>query len=816
MAQIRQRTGQFAPGVTAVALVTGTASLFAGVANAQQATSIVGLEEIVVTARKTEEKLTEVPVSIAAFTSEDLVKRNVTSLIDIAQYTAGFSFESYLGATAPAPTIRGLAQTALTNRDQNVGTFVDGVYVQQQGNIDFSLMDVERVEIVKGPQSAQYGRNTFSGAINWVSKKPELGQWDGYVKGTLGTDERRDIQGAINIPVWSDKLAIRLAGNDTQFDGTFKNYFSGSKKAIRTTIYGYTFDGTDGNVGGYDNKALQAQVRFRPIDDLTIDLMYYRSEQHFEAGAFTSITARTAAVVPALGQRNPFNCSPRVTPPAGYTGTFNQLLCGEIKFDESQVVIDPRQAGVMTHSDLMIGKIDYRFSDSLSASYLYGRGLYDAANFGASASSPDIVEFGDATVSVLAGGRPGLIYNSNPFTDQVASSHEFRLDGKVSDITWRLGTYHGNTSDIGASSLIQYRQALAYDPTGQLGFNTFAFLATLSTFTDKNEAVFGSIAVPFADTWTVEAEARQAKETRSQYPLNRTVSYKTFTPRVNLKWRPQPGWMFYGSVAKGTKSGGFNAANADVVAYAPEKNLTYELGAKQTLADNRLQLNYALFFVDWSDLQISVPNLPPPAGGSVIQRSNYVGNVKGATAKGVEFEGIWAVTDAWRLNVAASYVQSQFKDGTIDTTFGRGCQSTAPVCTYIPVTLPSLPFGGSDIGGNDLARQPRSKVSAGAEYRMPVFGQWGLSIRGDVNYQAKYYAENLNLSWMPARTVLNANVALTDDDGHWYASLWAKNLTDKLYAANAFAIFSATASSSYIPALGEGRTAGLTVRYNFK
>nr|MCU0760743.1 Plug domain-containing protein [Steroidobacteraceae bacterium] len=126
----------------AMALAIAPIALLGSTGVRAQEGASVGLEEIVVTARKTEEKLNEVPLSIAAFSADDLLKRNVTSLSDIAQYTAGFSFESYSGGGTPAPLIRGLTQNALTDRNQNVGTFVDGVHVQQQGNIDFSMMDL--------------------------------------------------------------------------------------------------------------------------------------------------------------------------------------------------------------------------------------------------------------------------------------------------------------------------------------------------------------------------------------------------------------------------------------------------------------------------------------------------------------------------------------------------------------------------------------------------------------------------------------------------------------------------------------------------
>ena len=774
-----------------------------------RAASAAALEEVVVTARKAEEKLTEVPLAIAAYSSADLAKRNVTSLSDIAQYTAGFSFESYAGATTPAPLIRGLTQNALTDRNQNVGTFVDGVHVQQQGNIDFSMMDLERIEIVKGPQNAQYGRSSFAGAINWVPKKPVLGEWDGSAALTVGTDERFDVSGSVSIPLWGDKLAVRIAGKQTEFDGTWKNNSPYGDRAIPTTTFGYTFKGTDGNLGGYNNEARQIALRFQPIEALTIDAMYYRSTTENDFGYNVSIQPRAAAQVPALGANNPLNCSPRITASFSIAAGGNQLYCGELNMTAKDVQGDPRATGTYTHSDLTTGRIEYKFNDNFSATYVYGRGTYDSANYGPSPNLPAIVQFGDATAPQPVTGRPSIQVAASPFTDQQAESHELRVDGKISSVSWRVGYYTSDVTDIGAAALLERRLPLALDPTGQVNFGQFPFSATISTFTDETEAFFGSVSVPIGDAWTLEAEGRQAKETRKQLPLNRTTEFTEFTPRVNLKWQPQAGWMFYGSVARGTKAGGFNGVTADVFTFEPEENTTFELGAKQSLLEDRLQLNYSVFLIDWKDLQLSVPDTIPSRPG--VQDANYVGNVSGAQAKGLELEAVFLASERVRLNFAGSYVESTFDNDVIDTTFGRLCETNgAAACVFLPRSA-TLPLGGSPIGGNDLPRTPRTKLSFGAEYFAPV-GSMELSLRGDYNYQSKYYIENLNLGVIPERGLLNLSATLSGADGDWSASVWAKNTLNEEYVSSSFAV---SVVNQYGPGLGEGRTMGVTLRYAF-
>jgi iron complex outermembrane receptor protein len=157
-------------------------------------------------------------------------------------------------------------------------------------------------------------------------------------------------------------------------------------------------------------------------------------------------------------------------------------------------------------------------------------------------------------------------------------------------------------------------------------------------------------------------------------------------------------------------------------------------------------------------------------------------------------------------------VQSTFNSDVVDTTFGRLCETGGTAaCTFLPRST-LYPLGGSPIGGNDLPRTPRSKFSAGAEYLMPLSAGISLTLRGDLNYQSKYYVENLNLAYIPNRTLVNLDATFSSEDRKWSASLWAKNATDKTYVSSAFAV---SVINQYIPAIADGRTMGMTLRYSF-
>lgn len=793
-------------------LVSGVlaAALAAPAALGQQASeSDQGLDVIIVTARKVEENIRDVPIAITAFTAEDLARRNIEGLGDIARYTAGFSFENFAGGVTPAPIIRGLTQNTLTDRNQNVATFVDGIHVQQQGNIDFSLLDVERIEVLKGPQNSQYGRSAFAGAINYVGRKPVLGEWEGSAAATVGTDERLEYRAGVSIPLVSDKLAVRLYGVKSEFDGTWENRFAAGDRAIATTDRSYrrSYDGTDGNVGGHDNEALQGQVRFRPIDGLTFDLGYYRSEIRNEQAAVQFVRPGSASV---WGLTYQTNCSPNAT------GT-STLYCGELDVDPDTVIVDPRSVGLVANTDLMNARVGWDISDTLGLTYQYGRGLLDQNSFGQSTipPNPDRESCNPFVAVPCAPGQAGsLLFQVGP-VDQEATSHEFRVDGRLFDsrVSWRLGYYTSKVEDTAFANSIEARRSIAADPTGQIV--TLAVPVPGSRFRDESDAVFGSLSYTFADTWTVDVEGRYAEETRDQ--LTDTLpeaQFTEFTPRVNLKVELTPDWMLYASVAEGAKSGGFNTRTADpgFETFDPETNITYELGGKQVLLDGSLQLNYAVFYIDWTDLQISTADLVPFNPASPAADPNYIANVSGAESIGVELEALALWGDHWRVNFAGSYAEPTFDDGTIELSLGRFCVSAQPVCPTVSIPRPPLPPAvGSPIGGNQLPRTPRLKLAVGAEYRNAV-GDWEYAARADLSHQDKQYAEVLNLAHLPARTLLDVNFTLTSPSADWNLSLWGKNVTDEEYASNAFVI---GFSSTYIPSLAPGAMWGATVRYNF-
>jgi iron complex outermembrane receptor protein len=794
------------------AAVAATLAALAPSAHAQQAgapaASGGGLDEIVVTARRVEERLIDVPVAVTAFTEEEMARRNILGIADIAKYTAGFSFENYSGGTTPAPTIRGLSQTVLADRNQNVATFIDGVHVQQQGNVDFSLLDVERIEVLKGPQNSQYGRSAFAGAINYVPKQPKLDAWTADVVATLGTHDRQEIRAGMGIPLWQDRLAVRLYVTSSEFDGTWANRFPTGDAAITTrdSVIGRTFKGTNGNAGGWDNQAYRAAFLFKPIDSLTIDASWFKSQVRAEYGPTQQIRPNAASV---WGLTYQTNCSPNAL------GTF-QLYCGELKVDRDKLFVDPRNVGNYADTYLTTARAKWEIADWVTATYQFGTGRYFTSQLNQSSNPPNPTREGcgpTAAPCTPATAAQGYVLFAIGSVYQQSKAHELRFDGKFGDgIDWRLGYYHNTVKDESYQNSSERRRSLLADPTGQ----TIVVSGALpkSNFDDENDSVFGSVSLKFGK-FTTDVEARYSREDRLLVgsPIGKR-RFNEFTPRVNFKYQPASTATYYASIAKGSKAGGFNTILAPPgnETFQPETNLTYELGTKQSLLDGRLQINADVFYVKWKDLQVSTANLLAPIPPATA-RPNFVANAAGATSKGVEIEAVWVATDFLRFNFAGSYADPKYDAGTRDAGLGGLCNSTTPVCTAVLIPRPpAAPAVVADIGGNTLARTPKVKVAGGLEFTGALNNAWTWSARTDVSHQGKIYAESLNQAWFPARTLVDLNLSLASGDRRWGLSLWGRNVTNEAYAANAFVIGFV---NLYNPTLGEGRSFGVTGRFNY-
>ena len=275
------------------------------------------LEEIVVTARKRAESVQDIPLVVNALTGEQMERASIQGLTDVALRTPGLNYEGYASAgQAGAAVIRGLAPTQLTNRIPNVAVFYDGVYLQNQALQDIGVFDIERVEVLKGPQSALYGRNAFAGAINYISRKPSE-DWRAEVGATAGSDERLDYNAFVSGPLLADRAFFKLSYGQSESDGTWKNNHPLSGQGASP--------GNEGNVGGWDTETWTAGLTLRPVENVEVNLGYFSSDIDREPNGNYTIQGFLSQLN-GIQPINDLNCLPRTV--GALTG--NQAWCGEL------------------------------------------------------------------------------------------------------------------------------------------------------------------------------------------------------------------------------------------------------------------------------------------------------------------------------------------------------------------------------------------------------------------------------------------------------------------------------------------------------
>lgn len=227
------------------------------VAPAETADAGAGDGEIVVTARNREERLQEVPLAITALSTENLAQANVRNLRDVSYLTPGLSISSGGSEFGVQPIIRGQTNLNGGAGDPNVAVFLDGIYISNNTAINLGLIQVARVEVVKGPVSSLYGRNAFAGAINYVSQTPATDAPHASVSGFVGNDQQYSFQGAISYPIIPDVLAARITAGYEHFGGSYKDEVTGAR------------------AGGFEKRDLQASAIFTPTPELSVKGSYY-------------------------------------------------------------------------------------------------------------------------------------------------------------------------------------------------------------------------------------------------------------------------------------------------------------------------------------------------------------------------------------------------------------------------------------------------------------------------------------------------------------------------------------------------------------
>ena len=768
----------------ALAVSTVCAMGLAAQAQAQQASAM--LEEIVVTARKTQESLQDAPVSVSAFTAETISERQIQSVNDVARFTPGLVFDANFGRATERPVIRGQSNIltgVTTGAEAGAAYFVDGVYFA--GDIQsLDLGDVERIEVIRGPQSALYGRNTYSGAINFVTRAPS----DTFEASTRISYDSDALDYSLRAagPIL-DGLTGSLAFKSTKFDGQWKNELTGK------------------TVGQEETQAVNGVLEWRPTEDLRVRLRGGYS--HDEDGTRPLFLQDSSFNNCAPGTRSlaSYNFAPN-----GIPNNPNQYFCGAIQPQPirlndgpvTNLVTQPavpatvllpfpwnRPAGppnfTPTSSYLLDNGVAFsgvereRRTGSLLADWdIFGSGY--TLTFAAALRNEVRDTGADSTFSAVNFWAPFAINTgSNSFLNSSDTvkyedySTEVRFASPTErPVRWMLGVFH-------------YELDQKSRPTN------FAFPNGIPIVTEigdvNNTAVFGLVEWRFAEAWGLTAEGRYAEETKGLSQFNSTTGASTyadqakftkFTPRVTLSWQAADDLNLYAIYAEGNKPGGLNGtngalANPPALTWAEETSKNYELGIKALWLDGRLQTNVSAYFIDSSKVQLTTAVAPlVPTSSSV----SVVTNQGAAEITGFEVEARWRPIDPLTLSLTYALADSEFTEGCDDFQFTL--TSGGGVFNPSNPTANNLNGQGDcSIKGNQLPMSAKNTGSLAVDWRSSFAGGLEWFAGADVTYTDKRYVQVHNLAYVPEATVLGAKLGLAGE--RWTASLYGRNLTNE-------------------------------------
>lgn len=687
----------------------------------------VQLEGIVMTARKVEERLQDTPVSVSVVTAKDIEDHGLTSIDDIARFVPGVNYESQIGRldannTTSIRGVSGLSSGGLSFKP--FANFIDGIYVR--GSLaDFDLSDVERVEVLRGPQSALYGRATESGLINYITRKPTE-DLEGSVSVTAGQYGYQRYSGRVSGPIAPGLLSFSANVSYYQRDGFYTNLFDGQRDDSQQT------------------KAGSVSLRLTPGDDFdaTLRYGYIRTDDGMPAEGYQGSQAG--------------NCGFLTGDPA----TSYPYYCGHIHpAGTVNLYTGPLQPipGYVDSTDRLSLLANYHFGEFTLTSVTGYDNNHVKIGLDRSFTAYIVPD------SVLPGG--GDSYQSAQVIDSHSLSQELRLvSPRGQPLRYQVGaSWYYETNGEHELTGLAYDQAV-------LGLSTYnAYTASV-----HNVGAFAQVEYDFVPELTLSGEIRyQADDIRYDQPpagYRNQQTYDSVTGRLVLSYKVTDGTMLYASAATGTKPGGFNSVAADPTVpqgFAEERIYGGEIGIKSQPV-TQLTLDADIYFDRISNLQTMLT--APAATGS----SSYIGNASSATTKGIELEAAYRLSSMFSVHATYSYNIAEFLNypGFADLCNLAG--QFTPVMYVGAVPLNSCLTGPvGNAAGRTLPNAPRNMASLQADLTIPL-GPIRFFVRPQISYRSNVWDEAENLAGTGERKILDARIGI--EAGTWSVAAFGTNL----------------------------------------
>lgn len=738
------------------------------------------LEEVVVTAQKREQNIQDVGISITAFSGEQLKQLGISNTRDLDMHTPGLMVTDGGGGTTTVFTVRGSAQLDFADHQEPpVAVYSDGAYNSYLGGVGFNFYDIERIEVLRGPQGTLFGRNATGGLVHLIAKKPTR-EREGYAEFTAGDFEKIKFEGALSGPL-SETVAARLSILIDTDDGFIENRIGK-------------------NLNNTNSKSGRIQFLFEPNDDLSV-LLNVRMGIDDSRGQGYNIRR------------------------AGFDDGFG-VVFADIPGVPSDALI--RELGPLQHAafcggffgppfPLAVGPTDcFAFTEPDDGPHTIAIdeiGFFEREHYGVSATFEWDINENMQLVSITdwqeinkdyledTDGTPAPLFNFPQQFDSNQISQELRLQGDFDLYRWVAGFYYLNIdSDFRSGVDIENCCLLTLDNTFSLETDSYAFFVQGEYDLTSNWTVIAGL------RWTEDEKDYQNQTgcinidvpfellglpappcdlffggtLQNNVLVNASRSEGEWSGLFEIDWKPNDDWLVYGKITRGNKAGGFNGGASlimtlDELEFQGEILTSYEGGFKTSLFDGKARLNASVFYYDYEDFQ------------TFFQQgvSLRIFNVD-AKNKGAEIELFASPWEGWDFLAGVSIQSAEQQD----ILFG-GITRNRP--------MPNAP----DITFNGMGR-----------YEWPMFGGT-MAAQMDFNYVDERSLSSIDHPALVIESYLvaNAKLSYTTADGRWQAELWVNNFTDEEYVASAFDI--TTFTGVVIDAFAPPRWFGATIRHNW-
>lgn len=743
------------------------------------AQAVAEIEKIEVTATKRLENVQEIPVSVSALSADELKSLKLRDTTEIAAQVPNMQISTPGGDSYPIISIRGISMDDFSiNQSSSVAIYVDEVYKGNPSVQSGQMFDMQRIEVLRGPQGTLFGKNTTGGLVNFITKRPSF-DTGGYATLGFGNNSRKEFKGAFETAL-SEELAVRVAGTYTEMDGWKKNSFPGA---------------ADSNA--IDEWAARATFNYMPTDNLDILLKISASKANPYNYGYTNIPGEAGY---GAGYYELFNNSTvglpalfGVTPPAGAPQTSYFVPAGQ-EFDEIQ---EDHIAKREIENSAVSLHIDWDVSDEYTITSItsFDKGdIYIPEGDG----SPNHVN------SVVISGETTQITQDLRLTSNYDGAFNFILGAFISDEEIKAPTslnlfqdldlnVDGNLDALDCYEPIAALYGLPLTPNAQqvedalnadgasLGLFASLGCSLQNNYTQEKSSLGfyfdGSYAIN--DSTTLRFGARSTNDviklkdfnagyygsdgalvlttiTQDLLPEDK-IDETEWSGKLSIDHIINPGTMVYASYNRGYRSGAFNGQSfndpSEAAPVDPEIIDAFETGFKAEFLSNQLRVNGAAFYYEYDNQQFI--DVDPNTAAQTLQ------NIDSSTIKGVEFDITAALTEDLMLRAGLGYLDTEVESGVIS---------------------------GNDVAGNQLSQSPEFSSNISLDYYQSLDDNGSIQWHIDANWVDKHYFDihNSESIAQDSYSLVNARVTWISPDEDYEVAVWGKNLTDEEYLTKAF------------------------------